>query len=444
MKNRFLCLCLAGALLLGLTSCSAAEEPVGTAVVEEPVGTAVPGGPQSSPTPTPKPTPTPEPFAVQAADVPPGDYQPWQEGYAAFLTELRQKEGELRNWVKNATGKELDEASERANASANTSESYCLYDVDKDGIPELFVKYGDCEADYYSVCYTFRDGLVAAIGDFPSGHSSLYTWPGENAVIYSWGHMGTGEMEKLSIQDGQLVFTEDLYQEAEWNEESLDYTDPALFVPGSEYIPSYYTGNLWRPPETPAQLLPIYDYGALPREKSDPMEEAEVRAAIGKVLWEGEPFFGVSGNGHYGDTGWTTFEEYRTSEGADPYVDAWLVPLHYSFTDVNGDGQEDCIVKLTDKISYMDLDGDGQVERVIMNFDQTVFSVQDGTVYAYFFSYPMDAVVLPDGTFYFSPWYKEYSISVRFFGNQCYTLYEPLVEGDDLAWEPFPSEPPTP
>lgn len=410
MKNRFLCLCLAG-VLLGLASCAPAP--------------AYTPSPSPSPEAEASPAPTPEPFAVQAADVPPGDYEPWQEGYAAFLTELRQQEGELRNWVRNATGEELDEASERANASADVSESYCLYDVDKDGIPELFVKYGDCEADYYSVCYTFRDGLVVAIGDFPSGYSSLYTWPGENAVIYSWGHMGTSEMEKLSIQDGQLVFTEDFYQETEWNEESLDYTDPALFLPGSEYIPSFYTGNLWRPPETPAQLLPIYDYGALPRENPAPMEESEVRSAIGRVLWEGTELAGVSGDGFHGDTGLVTLEKYLHPDLDYRYTEEPISVTRYAWADANGDGQTDCILCLMDP------------ERNLDAYVYVVLNCQDGQVYGYFFDFMKNAAVDPDGTIYFQQ-FEEWR-QVSFYKNQCYDFpaQQAPVEECDLPWEKF-------
>ncbi|MBP3519903.1 MAG: hypothetical protein J6J87_00995, partial [Oscillospiraceae bacterium] len=251
-------------------------------------------------------------------------------------------------------------------------------------------------------------------------HSSLYTWPGENAVIYSWGHMGTGGMEKLSIQDGQLVFTEDFYQETEWNEESLDYTDPALFVPGSEYIPSYYTGNLWRPPETPGQILPVYRYGTSPREMTTPMDEGVVRAAIGKVLWEGESLFGVSGDGFHGDTGRVTLEEYLQPGVAYPYNDEPFIVSEYAWADVNGDGQLDCILRLGD-------------------WTYTVFSVWEDTVYGYFFDLYRDTMILgPDGRAYFVSDNSYYWWQTDFYCNQCNKwLISSLGEMADLPWEKF-------
>ena len=36
--------------------------------------------------------------------------------------------------------------------------SYFVYDFDKDGIPELVVKTGTCEADYALAVFSYRDG----------------------------------------------------------------------------------------------------------------------------------------------------------------------------------------------------------------------------------------------------------------------------------------------
>ena len=69
--------------------------------------------------------------------------------------------------------------------------SYLVYDIDKDGIPELVVKTGTCEADYHGALYTFRDGKALQVGEeLGLGHASFYSDPGENGIILMWGHMG--------------------------------------------------------------------------------------------------------------------------------------------------------------------------------------------------------------------------------------------------------------
>ena len=215
----------------------------------------------------------------QAAHVPPGSYAPWQEGYAGFLTNLRSSE------YRHTLG-ELDFPGDDM-----PSVSYSLYDVDKDGVPELFLKCGTCEADYYTLGYTFRGGQVVNLGSFQSGHSSLYTVPGENGIIFREGHMGYGSIEKFSLTDGGSIGPwETLLTETEEDTRQDGYTDPGELIPGSQPIPYYYTCTQFRPADSPALVLPIYDYQG--RELPVPMEEAEVRAAIGKVLYENAPLFG--------------------------------------------------------------------------------------------------------------------------------------------------------
>lgn len=248
---------------------------------------------------------TPQP---RTADVPPGSYAPWQEAYAGFLTNLRSSE------YRHTLG-ELD-----FSGDTMPSDSYSLYDVDKDGVPELFLKYGNCEADYYTVGYAFRGGQVINLGSFPSGHSSLYTVPGEDGIIFREGHMGYGSIAKFPLTDAEVIGPwETLLTETEEDTRRDGYTDPAELVPDSEPIPSHYTCTQFRPADSPALLLPVYDYQG--REFPVPMEEAEVQTAIGKVLYENAPFFGVSGDGFHGDTGPVTLEEYLRPGAAYPYGD---------------------------------------------------------------------------------------------------------------------------
>ena len=347
----------------------------------------------------------------QRADIPPGDYAPWQKSYAEFLTNLRSAE------YRHALG-------ELTFPGGNVpSDSYSLYDVDKDGVPELFLKCGTCEADYYTLGYTFRGGQLSALGSFPSGHSSLYTVPGENGIIFREGHMGYGSIEKFSLTDGGSIGPwETLLTETEEDTRRDGYTDPAELVPGSELIPSCYTCTQFRPADSPALLLPVYDYQG--REFPAPMEEAEVRAVISKVLYKNAFLFGVSGDGFHGDTGPVTLEEYLRPGAAYPYGDQPLAVQKTAWADVNGDGQTDCLLWL-----------EQQREKWTGQFC-AVLSAEGDTVYTYFFDSPQDVTVAPDGTVTFQ-FFEDYWERVSFYRNQCYTIPAPRPAGDSLAWDSF-------
>ena len=413
MKRRPLFFALV--LALGLTACGAVP-PVGA---DDPV-------PSSTPIPIPIPIPsltaTPEPpsmeSVVYAADVPPGDYAPWQTAYADFLTEeLRQ------DMIKVET------------ENGEISDLYCLYDVDKDGIPELFIRYGTCEAAYYTVCYTFRDGRVEALadGDFGSGWGRIYSCPGEAAFLFWDRHMGYAGISKIPMEDGGLGEWELLLEECTNpsgpGEEVRPYTQPSELVPGAEAVPCYYTSSCRDWGRTPPLVLPIYDYGGYSRTPEEPREEREVRSAIREVLWENRAFNGCSGDNVYGSTGWVVLGEYLI--GSYPYGKEPLVVKEYAFADANADGQTDCILRL-EKVP----DQHGNVRQYYV-----ILALQGEEVYAYFFGFTDGVGVDPDGTVYFrqsGDWNQ-----VSFYKDQCDDFPAPRepVEGCDLAWDKYAPNP---
>lgn len=403
MKRRPIFLLLAG--IMTLTACHRETQP--------PRQTAV-----STPSPTPIATPEPVPTAlpVEQTYMPPGEYALWQKGFVDFLLD-----------VAAADYPPVDQAME---ADGEQSDSYSLYDVDKDGIPELFIRYGLGEAGYHTACYAFRNGEVVEVGDFPSGHAGLYSDPEENGVLFFWGHMGAAYLDRLAMVDGKLENVGQLFSQDLNSSGQLEYTAPGQVVSGSKPLGEYSThmerNRRWTPPVT----LPVYDYGALPRLLDFPMEDSEVRTAVGKVLWENGELEGCSGDGYYGGTGRGALRDYLL--GAYPYDDEPLVIKEYAFADANADGQTDCILRLEQQP-----DEYGNISQFY-----AVLSVQEGTVYAYFFGF-MDGVGIdPDGSVYFQQYDGWRQIS--FYKDQCYDFPAPRdpVEGCDLAWDPFPVEKP--
>lgn len=421
MKNRFLCLLLAGTLLLGLTSCA-----------PPPADTLSPSlSPEAEGFPVPTTTPTPEPFVVQAADVPPGDYEPWQEAYMDYLTELCEREAPLRRWAREATKEEIEADPQRAGAVNNCSNSYFLYDVDKNEIPELFIQYGDYYIPWIE-CYTYREGKVTQIGKLSGEAKGSYfcTWPGKNAILNYWAWKGAFILWEYSIVNGELVCMDEDGIASQFG--GPGEPDPRDYVPGTLYLEPHRIRTA-RPEDAP-MLLPICAYGG--REVTPATEEARrtVREAIEGVLYHGQPFYGVPGEDYYyGDTGWITLEEY-CQEGVVESYDT-LTPSELVWLDLNGDGTEECVVRFLNERSY--------------NSGMTVFSWQDDTVYGYYIDSLGWYGVTAEGAFYVTdPLWVLYEIGVKkfvFYQNQCYfeTVSRP-EEMTPVIWSSFSSVPPTP
>lgn len=328
-------------------------------------------------------------------------YADWQVAYADFLEELAERVKVLRDtdrpdYDPNTVDLEVGEA----------SGTYVLYDIDKDGVPELLLRYGLGEAGYHTTVYGYRDGAVAELGDVATGHTSLYTWPGENAVAYNWGHMGGHFVDKLSIVDGTLEETK-FFEEDNFNDPEKPYTSMSDIAPGSVYLRE--TRTLAELPELGALTLPVYDYGrdrAL--EEIDPERDSAAQAAIENVLENGGEFYGVSADGFGGDTGWTTLEAYLQPGGVTEYAER---PLKISTPraweeDFNGDGQREAVV------TVQNAEGDS-----FSNTRYVIFGEQEGTVYAYCLNY-MDNYRL-EGTTFRSELMAD-AFRVSFDNEQCY------------------------
>ena len=372
--------------------------------------------PELEPTPKPDPEPEPEPepgpesaaFDFSMDDV---TVTPWQAAYIAFMEQLCADEAPIRG-----TGSEEE---------GMLSDTYGLYDIDKDGVPELFIRFGNCEAAYVAEVYTYRDLDVVNIGEFGFGHSGLYSWPGENAVVLEGGHMGYHWMSKLSVQDGELVTAvEDLFYE-DINGTDNDYTSVDEIVPGSKSIGECRTA-LYLPGVTPL-TLPIYEYGhgAYPTGHSS----KDARQAIAEALIGERNLYGVSGDGFYGDTGWMSFEEYCRAGVVYKYAQHRMIPQAYVWLDLNHDGQEECVLGLLE-------DGGDYREEICV-----VLSFQDNVVYAYALSYFDLPALGQDGIFYHDDY--AWAARIAFCKNQCYIDYSVAYDGgiSMVQWQPYDNFP---
>lgn len=150
---------------------------------------------------------------------------------------------EGRSW--SSAYAELLEHAQAANAEERTDgylyTSYTVYDIDKDGTPELFLKYGTCEADYVYFLYTFREmlGDVETLATLPAGHAALCGMEDESAFLIQKGHMGGETITKYVYRDC-LLTGQTVYQSSD----DLNHEYAALtFLP--EYPVDTWEGLSW-------------------------------------------------------------------------------------------------------------------------------------------------------------------------------------------------------
>ena len=88
--------------------------------------------------------------------------------------------------------------------------TFCLYDLNGDQSPELFVKTGTGEADFQFHVFTVTAEGAQNIGSLPGGHSVLCGLSEQNACLLQMGHMGYETIQKVTMENG-VIMTETLY-----------------------------------------------------------------------------------------------------------------------------------------------------------------------------------------------------------------------------------------
>ena len=108
---------------------------------------------------------------------------------------------------------------------------YYLYDIDQNGVPELIVQEGTCEADFENVVLAYN-GVVQEIGRFSGGHNAIYGDPEEKALISVNGHMGYQVVTRVTIKGGALSekITMEGYVDSVEDYYSTPYNVPCAYV----------------------------------------------------------------------------------------------------------------------------------------------------------------------------------------------------------------------
>lgn len=77
---------------------------------------------------------------------------------------------------------------------------YMLYDMDGNGVPELIIRNGTCEADYMFEFYSYNDGIISC-GSVGAGHSELAIPNDEKGLLLCYQQMGYSSRWLLTMQN---------------------------------------------------------------------------------------------------------------------------------------------------------------------------------------------------------------------------------------------------
>ena len=101
---------------------------------------------------------------------------------------------------------------------------YSLYDIEKDGIPELFLKSGTSEADFKYNVYRYDPQKDAAtdLGTVRGDHGNVCGLDKNNAVLFHSTHMGEERICESWVENGTLQEKELLNRTVEYYDEYLD------------------------------------------------------------------------------------------------------------------------------------------------------------------------------------------------------------------------------
>ena len=321
----------------------------------------------------------------------------WQEAYRGVLDRI------------------IAERDPRFSREVTQENSYLLYDVEKDGTPELIVKMGTCEADYTGVLYTFRDGAAEKVDEFGLGHSSLYSDPNENGIIVYYGHMAYAYGMRLALENGVLngeqIFEDDLYSRLQ-EEENAEYVPPESFVPGARYLDLYDAKS----------NLPLTHYEEMEQYRAGNFSGAteaywpnDYGDFYSDLIRENGQVVALSADPYCNNPGQIGFLDLLKKDVAAPWMGGDLQILCAQEADLNGDGKPECVVDLAETAdSY--------------SIVRCYLAEQDGTVYAYLQNYaPRELHIDGNGNLLTVTEYASSLHRLVFDGEECGLMTLPLA-----------------
>ena len=272
-------------------------------------------------------------------------------------------------------------------------DSYYIYDIDKDGIPELILQYGELgedvfTEDYKGVVYTM-DGNSAVIldDDFELSYADLYTDPGENGMLCYRYSAKKATCYRVTYENGERMEEELHTEEAEGTDNYLKrgrYKSPSKIVPGSYEL--CHTRNF--------VTLPIRKYDSIMKhidgnrgdliELSFPDNDENYYE---NIISENKEIYLYGADKYMHNKGLIHYEDIFNKDVLRDNTGNKIKFVEKKYADLNEDGVYECIIYLRGEYASGNSD-----MRVIM-------TVEDGENYAYSSFYPPETDITEYGEF---------------------------------------------
>lgn len=129
---------------------------------------------------------------------------------------------------------------DEVNAAYGEYNYYYIYDIDNDGVKELLLQEGTCEADYQYYIYTIENGAAVYLDTIPGGHTMFYEdakGGSGNSILQLQAHMGYEMISRITLNNGKV--STELLSERELGE-SDEYFDNGFPLPGSSVTDKSY------------------------------------------------------------------------------------------------------------------------------------------------------------------------------------------------------------
>ncbi|MBP5378789.1 MAG: hypothetical protein J6Y64_04530 [Ruminococcus sp.] len=135
----------------------------------------------------------------------------------------------------------FDETAEQSGGMASIE--YAFRDLDADGIPELILKYGTCEADYQIHVYRFDEQCeLKDLGLIGGGHTSFGYDENTGDFVIVWGHMGAACIEYYKWANGNLEANGDYSFNIDESTPSYDDVLNEKGIRRMEFVSAYRSG----------------------------------------------------------------------------------------------------------------------------------------------------------------------------------------------------------
>ena len=347
--------------------------------------------------------------------------------YAAADDELLWKDA-YRALLENA-----QEIGSDSGGSDSALHSYLLYDIDKNGIPEIILHFGTSTAGSLGRLYRFENGMLVMMKEFGFGGSYFASYPDKNGILFKRARMGGQHVNLWTMDGDSITESQNLFEETVM---AAQYTQIGEIIPGAADLTEF-------PADT---LFPLESY-----ERWQGELEPDGIAQRNQLRYpENDPdFFKRAINGQIkvipGLVAEEYYERWEKPESRETfYPEAELSMAMNMLRDLIMSGRGIDAIDFTKRmVSYADLDGDGQLEAVCSLSQElgqdrelnltVILHEQDGRVYAHGLIGKCVEERVNNGVFHIYHINKstgtpnEYTFKLVFDGENCFYLNVPRM-----------------